>query len=334
MINERARERATEQRAVYFIRCPTCGAGPGHPCRETSGERRAPHEQRLSEAPARVPRQDDRRRFSLLASAAPADAAVDPSTAGDPAREDLDELRALVNSLVWHHQIDLGHGIVTPGRDHSARKLEALELPPLRGKSVLDIGAWDGYFSFAAERLGASRVVALDSVIWQNVSKFPFEVAREALGSSVEDTELEVLDISPETVGRFDVVLFLGVLYHMRDPMAALEAVASVTDELLVLETLADMTFSHRRAVAFYPGTYLGGDQSNWWGPNAAAAVAMVAEFGFSDVRVVRKPGPLKRLSTTARNAAVVAHSRLSRSTKGLPLGYLAMDRLVIQARR
>ncbi len=261
-------------------------------------------------------------------------APADSITQDVPVPEDPDELRALVNSQVWHHQIDLGHGIVTPGRDRSARKLQALELPPLTGKSVLDIGAWDGYFSFAAERLGAARVVALDSVIWHNVSKFPFELARKALGSKVEDVELEVLEISPETVGEFDIVLFMGVLYHMRDPMAALEAVASVTKELLVVETLVDMTFSRRAAAAFYPGTYFGGDHSNWWGPNAAAAVGMISEFGFSEVRIVKRPSLLRHLYTTGRNLAIVAHSRLSRTTNNLPLGFTTTDRLVIHARR
>ena len=248
--------------------------------------------------------------------------------------EDVGELRALVNSYTWHHQIELGRGVVTPGRDASARKLAALELPPLKGKSVLDVGAWDGYFSFAAERLGAARVVALDSVIWQNVSKAPFELARSALASNVEDVELEVLEISPEAVGRFDVVLFMGVLYHMRDPMAALEAVASVTKDLLVVETLVDMTFSRRPAAAFYPGASFGGDHSNWWGPNAAAVVSMIAEFGFRDIRVVKKPSWRQHLYTTGRNLAVVAHSRLSRATGNLPLGYATTDRLVVQARR
>jgi tRNA (mo5U34)-methyltransferase len=247
--------------------------------------------------------------------------------------ENLDELRTLVNSYMWHHQIDLGQGLVTPGRDRSARKLEMLELPPLGGKTVLDVGAWDGYFSFAAERLGASRVVALDSVIWHNVSKFPFELARKALGSSVEDVELEVLDICPDAVGMFDVVLFMGVLYHMRDPMAALEAVASVTKELLVVETMIDMTFTRRPAAAFYPGTYFGGDHSNWWGPNAAAAVEMIKEFGFTDIRIVKRPNVFRHLYTTARNLGIVAYSRLT-SMGNLPLGYATTDRLVIHARR
>lgn len=247
----------------------------------------------------------------------------------DPAR-----LRALVNSYSWHHQIDLGNGIITPGRDRSAAKLAALELPSLAGRSVLDVGAWDGYFSFAAERLGASRVVALDSVIWQNVSKEPFELARQALRSNVEDVEMEVLDISPDRLGTFDVVFFLGVLYHMRDPMAALEAVASVTGQTLVLETLVDLTFTKRPAAAFYPGAYIDGDHSNWWGPNPAAVVAMIKEFGFTDVRAVAPPTPVQHLYLTARNLAVIAQSRISSRRASLPLGYATTHRLIVQARR
>ncbi|MFZ2051689.1 MAG: DUF1698 domain-containing protein [Solirubrobacteraceae bacterium] len=260
--------------------------------------------------------------------------AASPKTSGISIPDDPDDIRVLINKYSWHHQIDLGDGLVTPGRDKSARKLAGLDLPPLAGKSVLDIGAWDGYFSFAAERLGARRVVALDSVIWHNVSKDPFEIARKCLRSNVEDIELEVLEISPETVGTFDVVFFLGVLYHMRDPMAALEAVASVTKDLLVLETFTDMIWSPRKAVAFYPGTYLGGDHSNWWGPNPAAVVAMVEEFGFKEVRIIQKPTMRRRLYMTARNIASIIYSRRPGSPSRLPLGFVATDRVVIHARR
>ncbi|MGA8352823.1 MAG: DUF1698 domain-containing protein [Solirubrobacteraceae bacterium] len=260
--------------------------------------------------------------------------AASPKTSDISIPDDPDEIRVLINKYSWHHQIDLGDGLVTPGRDKSARKLAGLDLPPLAGKSVLDIGAWDGYFSFAAERLGARRVVALDSVIWHNVSKDPFEIARKCLRSNVEDIELEVLEISPETVGTFDVVFFLGVLYHMRDPMAALEAVASVTKDLLVLETFTDMIWSPRKAVAFYPGTYLGGDHSNWWGPNPAAVVAMVEEFGFKEVRIIQKPTMRRRLYMTARNIASIIYSRRPGSPSRLPLGFVATDRVVIHARR
>ena len=199
---------------------------------------------------------------------------------------------------------------------------------------MLDVGAWDGYFSFAAERLGAKRVVALDSVIWQNLSKDPFRIAREVLESRVEDVELEVVEISPESLGTFEVVFFLGVLYHMRDPMLALEAVASVTSELLVLETLSDMNFSRRPAAAFYPGSYMVGDHSNWWGPNAPAMVGMLKEFGFSRVEIVSPRSLAHRVAVTARNAANLAHSKLVRSRVSLPLGYLSTDRLIVHAYR
>lgn len=180
-----------------------------------------------------------------------------------------------------------------------------MHLPNLTGKTVLDVGAFDGYFSFAAERLGASRVVAADTYVWRRPGgKAGFEHARAALASSVEDIEVEVLDISPETVGQFDVVLFLGVLYHMRHPLLALERMASVANELLVVETLVDMTFLRSPAAAFYPWKLLG-DETNWWGPNRAAVLGMLHSVGFE--RVVAYPA--KRF-TTARLRDLPAHAK------------------------
>jgi tRNA (mo5U34)-methyltransferase len=193
----------------------------------------------------------------------------------------------------WWHQIELPDGYVTPGHDRSASKLASLRLPSLKGKTVLDVGAYDGYFSFAAERLGASRVVALDTYVWQQPGgKDGFEYARAALGSKVEDLEVEVLDISPETVGKFDVVLFLGVLYHMRHPLLSLEQVASVTEELLVVETLTDLAYLRLPAAAFYPWPMLH-EQTNWWGPNQAAVLGMLSSVGFQRVAAY----PAKRIT-------------------------------------
>lgn len=80
------------------------------------------------------------------------------------------ELQSQVHAIpFWCHSIDLGLDVVTPGvktPEVHARELASLQLPALRGKSVLDIGAWDGFYSFAAERLGADRVVALDHFVW------------------------------------------------------------------------------------------------------------------------------------------------------------------------
>ena len=71
-------------------------------------------------------------------------------------------------------------------------------------------------------------------------TKAGFELARKALDSKVEDLSIDVLDLSPERIGEFDLVLILGVLYHMRHPLLALERVASVTKDQLVLETHVD----------------------------------------------------------------------------------------------
>ncbi|MES1166466.1 MAG: methyltransferase type 11, partial [Pseudomonadota bacterium] len=126
-------------------------------------------------------------------------------------------MKAQVAAIRWFHRIDLGNGVVTPGPDDTAAKLARLKLPEsFAGQSVLDIGAWDGFFSFEAERRGARRVVAVDSFCWSGDgwgTKQGFELARRALGSKVETRELEVLDLSPETAGGvFDVVFFFGVL--------------------------------------------------------------------------------------------------------------------------
>lgn len=77
------------------------------------------------------------------------------------------ELQAKADSVRWYHTIDLGHGLVTEGVDNSPERLARLRLPnDLSGRSVLDIGAWDDFFSFEAERRHASRVVATDHYAW------------------------------------------------------------------------------------------------------------------------------------------------------------------------
>jgi tRNA (mo5U34)-methyltransferase len=209
---------------------------------------------------------------------------------------DPDALRREVGTITWWHRIDLGHGIVTPGVDGTPQRLAEIRMPDtLSGLSVLDIGAWDGFFSFEAERRGARRVLATDSFCWDGGgwgTKAGFELARRALGSRVEDMWIQVLDLSPETVGVFDLVLCLGVLYHMQHPLLALERVASVTRRHLILQTQVDLIAIQRPAIAFYPATELNGDPTNWSGPNPAAVVAMLRHVGFDRVEILAKSFP------------------------------------------
>jgi tRNA (mo5U34)-methyltransferase len=206
-------------------------------------------------------------------------------------------LRSEVSKVNWYHSIPLGDGVVTPGVDDTPSRLSKIHMPDdLSGKTVLDVGAWDGFFSFEAERRGASRVLATDSFSWTGEgwgTKDGFELARRALGSRVDDRELDVLDLSPETVGVFDVVFFLGVLYHMKHPLLALERVSSVTRELLIMSTFVDATWTRRPAAAFYPRAEANSDPTNWWGPNPGAVVAMLETAGFTRVDVVDGPTPL-----------------------------------------
>jgi tRNA (mo5U34)-methyltransferase len=240
-----------------------------------------------------------------------------------------EEIKEQVAKITWHHSIDLGHGIVTPGQDNSAKKLKRLKLPEsFAGKSVLDVGAWDGFFSFEAERRGAARVLATDSFVWQGgcdwADKRGFDLSHAALNSSVEAKEIDVLDLSPSNVGMFDVVFFLGVLYHMKHPLLALEHVASVTKDMLIVETVVDMLTTHRPAMALYVGDELARDSSNWCGPNPAALIGMLNTVGFKRVEVVSGLRPaLFRLAkgayywkkrghqfwSTARSDRIVVHA-------------------------
>src|ERR1700693_2036102 len=126
-----------------------------------------------------------------------------------------------MNALGWYHSIELPNGEVIQGIQSLAQqrlRLRQFLIPEdLRGKRVLDIGAWDGWFSFEMERRGAS-VVAVDAVKSEK-----FLHARELLGSKVEYHIADVYDMRPSELGVFDIVLFLGVLYHLKNPVLALE---------------------------------------------------------------------------------------------------------------
>jgi tRNA (mo5U34)-methyltransferase len=120
----------------------------------------------------------------------------------------------------------------------------------------------------------------------------------------VQDVDVDLADLSPETVGEFDLVLFLGLFYHLPDPWLILRRAASVCRRLMIVETHADLQDLWRPAMAFYPGE-VEGDPSNWWGPNAPLLEAMLSHEGFGRVEVFAEG--------RARRAARAATRRIRR---------------------
>ncbi len=211
-----------------------------------------------------------------------------PTTTPDP------DLHARVHALRWFHQIDFGHGLVSPGwigLDKIRRMAALIYDRPIEGKSVLDIGCWDGAYSLEAIRRGAARVLATDHFAWHEGwgDRRCFDLTRQYLAPSIEAMDIDVTDLSAERVGRFDTVLFLGVFYHLRHPFQVLERVAALAREVLVVESRIIAPFSRRPFMRFYPGTELDGDPTNWWAPNRACMEAMLRDLGFRRV-TFRRP--------------------------------------------
>jgi tRNA (mo5U34)-methyltransferase len=196
----------------------------------------------------------------------------------------------------WFHSLSLPGGETTPGV--KSAKVLGLEADlvfrhGVVGKRVLDIGAWDGFFSFEAERRGAAKVLATDHFCWSGEgwgTKAGFDYAHARLGSKVETLDIDVPQIAPETVGSWDVVLFLGVLYHVKDPLEALARAASVSGELLVVETATALDILPWPVMRYYQGGDLGGDPTSFWAPNRRCLEGMARDLGFSRVEITGHP--------------------------------------------
>lgn len=206
----------------------------------------------------------------------------------------------------WYHKIELPGGVVTPGWAPLNR--DSYRVPEdLTGMRVLDIGAWDGFWTFEAMKRGAREVVAIDDFSdflgsldqrdrsgWQT-----FDLCRDALGfdhDRCQRIEMSVYDISEERLGRFDVVFCFGVLYHLRYPLLALDRLAAVCDRELFMESAILDDFSPYRGgfgagypggqmvMEFYPDDQYGGNNTNYWVPSIHCLGHMVRSAGFPHV--------------------------------------------------
>lgn len=211
-----------------------------------------------------------------------------------------EQIRELIASVhPWHHILRFPHGISSPGAYDPRAMLDMIELPDLCGKRVLDVGTRDGFFAFALESRGA-EVVAVDHA---DEGLTGFGVAKKIYGSKVEYMQANVYDLDPGRLGTFDVVLFLGVLYHLRHPLLALDRLRSLCRELLVVESLvcdarvftgfetgtplAELApgLSEVPLAQFLPVGRFHTDSTNKWVPNAACLRALLEDAMFA-------PGP------------------------------------------
>lgn len=221
----------------------------------------------------------------------------------DPARA-RDEIRRRAEALgPWFHNIDLGGFTTAPGHflgDYPAQKWRAFAdaIPSdLTGRSVLDIGCNGGFYAIEMKRRGADRVLGID---FDEDYLAQARFAADVLGEDIEFRKLSVYDVA--TLGeRFDVVLFMGVLYHLRHPLLALDLVrAHVARDLLVFQSMQrgapdggpvapDYPFAARGHfdAPGYPKLHFvehrySGDPTNWWIPNGPCAEAMLRSAGFT----------------------------------------------------
>ena len=222
--------------------------------------------------------------------------------------------------IEWFHTFDFPE-FKTEGKDDSPLKLKAIHMPEdLKGMSVLDIGTWDGYFAFSAEKRGAERILAIDSYAWQDEFKYThpaliptfsdperkgFEHAKKILNSKVEFREMNLMDLKE----KFDLVLCLGVLYHVKDPWTLINHLGDITKKMLIIETHTDGNYLNIPAMIFYPeGLGIWSetwglnfvDHSTYWGMNVICVVNMLKKAGFKDIQIINYSENSKRICVHA----------------------------------
>ena len=200
-----------------------------------------------------------------------------------------------MSDIKWRHRIQLPEGL-TAGSKNCEEDLRQWKFPSdlFQDKAVLDVGSCDGFFSFYSEQNGAKEVCAIDPYRYgfdeRWSGKNGFNYAREQLNSKVKDQFIQLEEINPDSVGMWDVVLFLGVFYHLPFPCQILEKVASVCVETLVIETLIDpysetlkdpILKFHPEGFRNHDGTI---DKTTYFVPNTLFLNSYLTRIGFQNV--------------------------------------------------
>jgi tRNA (mo5U34)-methyltransferase len=196
----------------------------------------------------------------------------------------LEDAKALVSGVRhWHHRFEILPGLVTPGSYDPQNLWNKLRIDSdVSGQRVLDIGASDGFFTLRIAEQGGD-VTAVD---FRSKDGHGFGVMETLTGRSFAYEHANIFDLDTERLGRFDIVLFLGVLYHLPDMVRAFHKLRAVCSGTLLLETHCDNTLRQDVAIArYYKGDSLAGDITNFWSPNRLCVIDMLSDAGFDVVR-------------------------------------------------
>jgi tRNA (mo5U34)-methyltransferase len=213
------------------------------------------------------------------------------------------EIRQKVEALgPWFHNLDLGGVRTAPEHflgdypNIKWRKIADAIPADLQGKSVLDIGCNAGFYSIEMKKRGAARVLGIDfDDVYLNQARFAAEVAE----ADIEFRKMSVYDVG--SLGeKFDVVIFMGVLYHLRHPLLVLDLIREhVADDLMIFQSMQRGSKDVLPVAENYPFSdydlfnepgypklhfiehRYSNDPTNWWVPNAACSEAMLRSSGF-----------------------------------------------------
>lgn len=218
-----------------------------------------------------------------------------PPPASQLSKEEI--LKHVAKFPNWHSPIDLGQGINTGGKlkqRRFARRLRLMRIPEnLEGKRVLDIGSWDGFFTWEMEKRGA-ELLSID--VWDDHEMAKYRWVHEVKSSKAQYKRVDAHDLDPASEGTFDLILCAGVLYHLRYPLATLERIRKVCRGQLILETVCMIPAVHGGfpMIAFFPGDAEAIASGRPWGISGAATIPWIKEAllsaGFSRVEVIYSP--------------------------------------------
>lgn len=211
------------------------------------------------------------------------------------------EIKEQAEKIKWWHSIQIpsddGQVYTTKGEvDHCSEELATSRfgMPlDLTGKSVLDIGCWDGYFSFLAEKRGASYVLGIDML--QGCSHHEqgtdgFFFAKNALNSNVNFLKASLEEYALHNGNDYDVVFYYGVLYHVENPIAELKHLSGLTKDYALIETaISQKNEINRPFWEFLNG--FDNDHTNFWYPNILGLVSALLYVGFKKVQVIYNDG-------------------------------------------